>query len=355
VITVKNKSIGDGCPTFVVAEMAWAHDGSVDKGKAIIDGAAAAGADAINLHFTNIADYMVPYYGAGPGRVSGGREVLQVYRYLDDINLSNDAFHELVEHARKAGLLVSAMCNDLKSLDFARDLAKPDILMIHPSSVSEEKLLRGIAATGKPFVIYVGGLTLGEIETAVRLSFDEGNKNVILQHGFQSYPTALEENNLNYIPTLKAMFGQPVAFGDHTDGADPMAHIVPLIAIAKGANVIEKHITYDRAEKGEDYESALDPKGFKVFVEQLRKAELTLGLSRWRPLSEREVKYRGVVRKRAVAKMPIPAGSVIDMQHVAFKRVDEGFFPDEFTNLVGHVRAKMNIEENMAITWNNVE
>src|SRR5687767_13037197 len=98
-LQIGTRRIGTGQPSFVVAEMAWSHDGSVDKGGAIVAGAADAGADAINFHLTSLPDYMVPFYGAGPGRLSGGRETLDVYRYLDSANLSFDAVATLAAQA----------------------------------------------------------------------------------------------------------------------------------------------------------------------------------------------------------------------------------------------------------------
>ncbi|MBF0562097.1 MAG: N-acetylneuraminate synthase family protein [Alphaproteobacteria bacterium] len=350
-INVGSKVIGGGKPTFVVAEMAWAHDGSVEKARIIVDAAANAGADAINFHLTSLPDYMVPFYGAGPGRLSGGNDTLEVYKYLEKINLSLEAFAELAAHAKARGIAVSVMANDETSADFAAGRLNADLVMLHPSAVGDERLLRRIAATGKPFVIYTGGLRLGEIERAVEWAAAEGNSNLILQHGFQSYPTALEDNHLRAIATLKAQFGFPVAFADHTDGDDPMAQVVPLLAVALGADVIEKHITYDRAVKGEDYESALGPQEFAVFVERLRKSELTLGQPSWRPLSERQLKYRSVVRKRAVAAVPIAAGTVLSRDLVAFKRCDAGLFPEEVAPLFGHVAAAGDLAENTPLVW----
>lgn len=352
-IQVGKAAIG-GERTFVVAEMAWSHDGSVEKAKTIIDGAAAAGSDAINFHLTSLPDYMVPFYGAGPGRLSGGNDALDVFKYLEKINLPLEAYVDLAKHAQAAGLAVSLMCNDEPSLAFAARNIQADMLMIHPSAVGDERLLRAMAAPGKPLVIYTGGLRLGEIENSVEWAGLEGNRNIILQHGFQSYPTALEDNHLRAIATLKRLFGLPVAFADHTDGDDPMAMLVPLLAIAMGANVVEKHITYDRAAKGEDFEAALGPKEFAVFVDQLRKAEMTFGNASWQPLSERQVKYRSVVRKRAVAAKPLAAGTTLSRDVVAFKRCDTGLFPEEISKLLGHATINKDIEENTPLVWDHI-
>lgn len=354
-IKIGSRLIGDGQPTYVVAEMAWSHDGSVDKAKVIVDGAADAGADAINLHLTDLPSYMVPFYGAGPGRVSGSQEQLEVYKYLDNINLSFDDIEGLIAYAQGKGLAVSTMCNDMESAIFATEKVNPDILMLHPSCVGDEMLLRKVASKGKPLVLYVGGLLLGEAEQAVLWAKEEGNDQVILQHGFQSYPTAIEDNNLRYIETLKRLFGLPVAFGDHTDGGDPMAVIVPIMGVAMGANVIEKHITPDRDAKGEDYESALGPKEFKMFVDQLRQAEQTMGSPNWRPLSERERNYRSVVRKRAVAKENITAGSILTRENITFKRCDIGFMPEEISGLFGNVAAGEDLAENTPIVWERLK
>lgn len=348
---IGNKRIGSDSPTFVVAEMAWSHDGSMQKGRAIVDAASAANADAINFHLTSLKDYMVPFYGDGPGRVSGGNDVLEVYKYLDDINLSFEAFAELAAHAKASGLAVSIMCNDEVSATFAAKNIDLDMIMIHPSAAGDERLLRQVASVGRPLVIYTGGLRLGEVENSVEWAVSEGNSDLILQHGFQSYPTALEDNHLRAISTLKRQFGFPVAFADHTDGEDPMAIVVPLMAIAMGADVVEKHITHDRAAKGEDYESAFGPPEFKLFVERVRQAELTLGLENWRPLSERQLHYRSVVRKRAVAAQAIPAGTVLTRDLVAFKRCDTGLFPEEIVGLFGHVTTASSLEINAPLVW----
>ncbi len=352
-ITIGSYQVGDGCPTFVVAEMAWAHDGSVDKAGTIVEGAARAGASAINFHLTSMKDYMVPDYGTGRGRVSAGKETRPVFDYLQSINLSQSDWLKLSAQAHDRGLLVSAMCNDFASLDFAASRLHPDMLMIHPSAIGEEAFVRAVAGVQKPVVLYIGGLWLGEVERAIRWAKEAGNEQLILQHGFQSYPTAPADLNLRFISTLKRLFGLPVAFGDHTDGGSEMALVVPLLAAGMGANVIEKHITYDRSARGEDFESALDPADFKVMVERLRQAEAALGSSAWRPLSPRELDYRGVVRKRAVASRALPRDTIITLEDIAFKRSDAGLYPEDVHILIGRKTIK-KLDENSPVTWDVV-
>ena len=349
-IKIGNYVIGDGQPTFVVAEMAYSHDGSADKAKAIIEGAAQAGANAINFHLTSVEDYMVPSYRPGAGRVSAGKETRPIFEYLQSINLDWSDWLYLFAYAHDRGLLVSAMCNDFQSLEFASSQLNPELFMVHPSTLNEEAFVRAAARLSKPMVLYIGGSWLGEVERAILWAKEEGNEQLILQHGFQSYPTAPSDMHLRFIPTLKKLFGLPVAFGDHTDGGSEQALIVPLLAAAMGANVIEKHITYDRSAHGEDFESALDPKDFGVFVQRLRQAEAAFGSSTWRPLSGRELDYRDVVKKRAVARHTILKGGVITPDDVTFKRSDAGIYPEELHVLIGRHAAE-NLEGNTPITW----
>lgn len=335
----------------VVAEMAWAHDGQVELGKVIIDGAADAGAAAINLHVTDLADYMTPFYGSGPGRVSGGQDIGNVYKYLEKINLSFGQIDELVAHARARKLAVSLMPNDFASLEYCRTTSKPDLITIHPSCIFDEHYVRAAAETKTPLMLYTGGLRLGEIDTVLGWASGAGNDKLILQYGFQTYPTPVEANRLRYIETLKRLFGRPVSFADHTDGDDPMAYIVPLMAIAAGADLIEKHMTHDRAKKGEDFEAALDPAGMATFIKQVALAAKALGSPMAQPLGPAELKYRGVVRKRAVLAKPVRRGEPVTRDLISYRRSDAGMFPEELEPLIGKTVAAHDADVNAAVDW----
>ncbi len=351
-IRIGRRKIGDQHPTFVIAEMAWSHDGSVEKAKEIIDAAANARADAICFHLTFMENYMVPQYRTGKGRVSAGKEALPIYEYLSRINLAPAAWAELFPYARKNGLLICAMCNDFPSVGLASNL-KADAYVVSPASLAEENLVRGVAKKEKPVFLRVGGATMEEVERAISWMKEEGNENLVLVYGFQSYPTKLEDMHLKFIPTLKQKFQVPIGFADHTDGGSDLALVIPLVALAFGAKVIEKHLTHDRNLRGEDFESALDSPVFKKFVVNLRKIEEAFGFSDVRPLSKAEREYREIARKRTVAARDIQKGEKITRDKLAFKRSDEGIFPDEIERLLGKTAAK-SMKKNDPITPDNV-
>jgi len=351
-VKVGNKTIGDGHSTFVIAEMACSHDGSIDKAKKIIKAAADAKADAICLHITSMEDYMVPQYRSGKGRVSAGKETQPIYEYLNSINLNRDAWRALFPYAKKLNLLICAMCNDIPSVALASKLGT-DAYIISPASLAEEDFVREIARKKKPIFLRTGGALIEEIERAISWVREIGNENIVLIYGFQSYPTKLEDMHLKFIQTLKQMFFLPVGFADHVDGGSELALVVPLVALPSGANVIEKHLTHNRSLRGEDFESALNPDDFKKFVQNLREIEKAFGCSWVRSLSKAEMDYRQVVRKRAVAAQDIKAGEKITKRKIAFKRSDDGIFPDEITFLIGRVTRK-NIRKNEPITWDKI-
>lgn len=349
IIRIGSKKIGDGCPTFVVAEMAWSHDGSLEKAKAIVQAASDAGADAINLHITSLPDYMVPHYGSGKGRISQDKGEESIYEYLARINLSASDWDAIIRYARRLGLMVSTMCNDMVSLNLVAGL-EPDIYMIHSSCLSDQEFVRSVAEQHRPVFISTGGSTLGEIEQAIMTIREARNDEIVLLYGFQNYPTKLKDVHLLYMRSLKQLFDLSIGYSDHTDGNSPLALIAPLMAVALGANVLEKHLTHNRSMKGEDWESALNPDEFKTFVQYLREIEKMFGSPGLRPFSPSELHYREVVKKRAVARVAIHKGEKLSKDKVVFKRSDEGVYPEELKHLLGRPVSR-NLQANDGITW----
>lgn len=341
-----------GSKTIIIAEMACSHDGSMEIAKKIIDAAADAKADFINFQMTHLPDYMVSDYNLGG--ISQGKDSSNIYNYLKKlIWFGENEWKELFAYARRKKIGISATCNDVFSANLAKKL-KVDAYQIHSSSLSEKNLVKTIAKDKKQIALKIGGTFLGELEKSIGWIKEEGNDKIALLYGYQNYPTKLEDCNLSFIPTLKQLFGLPVGFCDHTDGASDLASVIPLLALPFGATILEKHLTHNRSKKCEDFESALNPNNFKKFVSYVREAEKTFGNSSMRIFSEDELKYRNVSKKRAVASANLSKGTVLQQKHIAYKRANSGLFPDQAAYLIGR-KLKTNVSENSPIDWNCVE
>ena len=288
----------------IVAEIANAHQGDPKTALALARAALDCGADAVKF---------------------------QVYS-ADELLVRS---HPRYEHFRRQSFDRSAWVDIFGALPKARvyaDLFGFDALAIaryagiagykiHSSDLSNTPLLRAAASCGKPMLLAVGGSTVREIEAA--LSACEGlAAPVTLLHGFQSYPTALEDTGLERLAWLQSLFGSRarIGYADHIVGDDAFAYALPLMAIGAGARVIEKHITFDRAARGVDWYSSLEPVEFAKLVADIRRAESAIGDDPQR-FAASERNYRQAVKKHWVAARALPAGHAIGEGDLVMKRV----------------------------------
>jgi sialic acid synthase SpsE len=156
----------------------------------------------------------------------------------------------------------------------------------------------------------------------------------MLLHGVQNFPTRIEDSHLRFLETLKRAFGFPVGFLDHVDGGSPMAVFLPALAVALGANLIEKHLTLDRAAKGFDYESALEKEAFSSMIDRIREAESSLG-SPSVPSGAGQERYHRLMRRAAVSRVELRAGEPLTREQVAFLRNENGVAPADAGGLLG--------------------
>ena len=333
---------------YIIAEMAYSHDGSVGLATDIVKDAAEAGADAISIHITHVPSYMSVNYKTGLGRVSEGKDHKPFFDYLEEISLSFDEWETVVKTVREKNLDLVIMPNDIPSLEFSTEL-KPEAYVLSAASFEEYDFIKNVGVQNKPVYLRVGGATLGEIETTIKLLNKNGNQQITLLYGHQNYPTEIEDTNLAFLPYLKKVFGLPVGIADHVDADDDFADVAPLLAIPLGATCIEKHLTYDRSKKSEDFEAALNKNEFKVMVSNVRKAEKALidkGLFEFN--SNTEI-YRENSRKRVVASRDIKTGETLEKNMVANKRSDEGMFPSQL-DLVYGLTVMTDIKKDQGIT-----
>jgi N,N'-diacetyllegionaminate synthase len=227
-----------------------------------------------------------------------------------------------------------------------------DAFKVHSTDMENPEFIRAVAATGKPMLFATGGVPEEAVREALAIV---GGAPVILLHGFQTFPTPVEEIRFRDLATWKERYRVPVGFLDHTDGGSAFALVAPALAVAWGANLVEKHFTLDRSEKGFDYQSSLSPEDFYRMVELLRQAERAVGDA---PAAESEGarRYHRTMARSIVAGALIKRGDVLTREMLAYKRTDvrfePGFPPREADRVIGRrasrpIQADETIREDM--------
>jgi len=321
-IPLGRRTIGAGCAPYIIAEMACAHDGDATKARELVDAAARAGADAIQLQIFARDQQMPPHH--------------DLYGLLGRLELTRAEWEDIYRHARASGLDVFVFTYDLPSLQLALDLGV-DGIKLSSADLSNPELIEAAARSGRPFTLGTGASTLDEIADALHLIAAAGGRDVILMHGVQNFPTALEDANIARLRLLQRVFGLPTGYQDHTAADLPIARHLDLLALGLGACVIEKHITRDRGEKGTDYQAALEPAEFAEFVQLFRDAARALGDDEIHPLNESDRKYRDFQKRSIFTARDLPAGEPLQRADVRYLRAGKtgGLTPDVFASLAG--------------------
>jgi sialic acid synthase SpsE len=185
-----------------------------------------------------------------------------------------------------------------------------------------------IAKKDKPMIVSTGMASLDEVEVAVR-TIKQHNDQIALLHCVSEYPADPADLNLRAMQTMANEFDTVVGFSDHTLGI-----VAPLVAVALGASIIEKHFTIDCSLPGPDHRASLEPAELSQMIEGIRIAEAVLGDGQKRPTAG-ELKTASVVRKSLVAARDIPAGTVLTADLIAMQRPGTGLPPAMRDDLIG--------------------
>ena len=335
---IRNKLIGEGESCFIIAEAGSNHNGRLEQAKKMIDAAVEAGADAVKFQIfkaQNLYSKYTPEFSYLKGK--------NTYELIKSIETPREWIKEL-----------AGCCNE-KNIDFlasAFDFEAVDLLdkyvpafKIASVEIVDLELIKYAAEKGKPMIISTGMANLGEIEEAINAIKSVGNGDIILLHCNSLYPTPVEIVNLKAIETMKAAFNVPVGFSDHTLGIH-----IPIVAVAMGACVIEKHFTLDRTLPGPDHSFAIEPDKLKEMVRCIREVEKAKG-SGIKEKSELESEEMYIKARRSIhAKINIPKGAIITRDMLIIKRPGYGIKP-KFIDIVIGKEAKKDIKEDEWITW----
>lgn len=344
---IADRQIGNGAPTYVIAELSANHRQRLESAVQLVDAAADAGADAVKLQTyrpdTITIDVHRPEFRIGSGTVWDGRMLYDLYAEA----FTPWEWHEpLQRRATERGMHFFSSPFDHTAIDLLESLHVP-AYKIASFEIVDVGLIARVAATGKPMIISTGMATLEEIEEGIGAARDAGATELALLKCTSAYPAPPEETNLRTIPDMAARFGVPIGLSDHTLGTS-----VPIAAVGIGAAIIEKHLTLSRTDGGPDGGFSLEPGEFAKMVEGIRTAQRAIGQVSYEP-SAHETSSRAL-RRSLFAVEDIRAGELLSTTNVRSIRPGQGLHTRYLPMLVGR-RAVRDIERGTPMAWDLVD
>lgn len=343
-IQLGHVQVGSAHPPLIIAELSGNHDQSLDKALAMVDAAAAAGAQAIKLQ-TYTADTMTldidhgEFFIDNPESLWAGTSLYKLYQ----IAHTPWAWHQVIfERATSLGMLAFSTPFDLTAVAFLESLNVP-CYKIASFENTDHALLAAVAKTGKPVIMSTGMASIAELADAVDVLKSHGCSQLILLKCTSNYPARPVDANLLTIPHLAQLFDCQAGLSDHTTGIG-----VSIAAVALGATVIEKHFVLDRAEGGVDAEFSLEPSEMKQLVAETERAWTALGKVHY-GVTDKEIASRKH-RRSLYISADLTAGTVLTAENLRAIRPGLGLAP-KYLELVLGRQVKADVKRGTALSW----
>lgn len=340
-LNIAGRAIGAGAPPFVIAELSANHLGSLARALAIVDAAADAGCDALKLQ-TFTPDAMTLAGDSGDFHIADGpwqgRSLWQLY---DEAHTPWDWHARLFAHGAARGLIVFSTPFDEAAVAALDRLGAP-AFKIASFELVDLELIACAARTGKPVILSTGMASDAEVAEAIATARRHGAGGVAVLHCVSGYPTPIADSNLRRLDALAA-HGAVVGISDHSPGA-----IVPIAAVARGAAIIEKHLTLARGDGGPDAGFSLEPAEMAEVVRGARGAFRALGDGGSRRPSAEDGSRR--FRRSLYAVADIAAGQELTRANVRSIRPGYGLLPRELPAVIGK-RARISIARGTPLAW----
>jgi N-acetylneuraminate synthase len=337
----------------VIAEAGVNHNGSPEMALRLVDAAAETGADLVKFQ-TFKAEALVT---AGAPKADyqnrNAPESKSQFEMLKALELDRAAHEALIARCKAKGIGFLSTPFDPDSVDLLTKTLGLKLVKVSSGDLTNAPLLLQLARSGADLIVSTGMATLDEVEDALgvlafgytgqgepgsdafRLAFADPAarallaRKITLLHCTSDYPAKLDDINLRAMDTLAERFGIPTGYSDHSVGI-----AVSIAAAARGATVIEKHFTLDRALPGPDHKASIETSEFKQMVDAIRVVSKSLGVAAKAP-THAELSTRKVARKAIVAARPISNGEAFSLDNLTVKRAGDGIAPIRLWEVVG--------------------
>ena len=313
---------------FIIAELSANHGGNLEIAKETVRAAKRAGADAVKLQTytadTITLDVKTEDFKITQGTAWDGQYLHDLYNVA---SLPWEWHKVLYDIAKQEGLVCFSSPFDKTAVDFLEELNTP-IYKVASFEITDIPLIRYIASKQKPIIISTGIATIEDIELAIKTCKEEGNTDITILKCTSAYPAEPEDANLLTIPDIAQRFGVKSGLSDHTMGREG-----PMIAVALGAKVIEKHFILDKKIGGADAHFSLDEKEFKQMVDAVRLTEKFLGVVDYE-MTDKKKKSREFCRSLYITQ-DVKSGDIISKENIRSIRPGYGLHPKHYFEILG--------------------
>jgi len=341
--------------TFIIAEAGVNHNGDLNLAKQLVDVAADAAADAVKFQAFRAEQLVSRHAPKAEYQIRTTDQAESQLEMIRKLELTESDHEALIAHAKARNIVFLSSAFDVSSLNLLTQRFGLQTIKIPSGEITNAPFLIAIARSAQNMILSTGMSTLAEVEAALGVlaygftkpdgampkrgdfeqafASEEGQQalrdRVTLLHCTTEYPAPFGEVNLRAMDTLAAAFGLTIGYSDHTPGIH-----ISLAAVARGAQVIEKHFTLNRNLPGPDHKASLEPEELRELVRQTREIEQALGDGVKRPTPS-EWKNRFVARKSLVAAQAIKAGEAFVDNNLTCKRPGTGVSPSAYWDFLG--------------------
>ncbi len=342
-IKIGKDYIGDKFPAYLIAEAGVNHNGSLRLGKRLIDIAKFSGANAVKFQTFKADNIIIPNGPKAQYHIeTTGRDKKLSWRdLLISQEISKKMHVELIKYCKKKKITFLSTPYDEESADLLDELG---VVAYKIASTDNDNypLLAHIAKKNKPMIISTAMCSLDEVLKAKEVIKKNGCKNFAFLQCTGNYPSKTEDANINVIKTYIKKLNCPIGYSDHTQN-----DISAITSISLGAKIIEKHFTVNKKLFGPDHRISLEKKELKLYFNNLRIAEKSLGTYKKEVLkSEKDNRLK--LKKSVVTAFDLKKGDILKLNLISIKRPGNGIRPTDINKIL-RKKLKLNLKRNTVI------
>jgi len=265
---------------ITVGEIGLNHDGSLPRAKRMIALCKTAGVDYVKFQTRDIEKSYTKEYLDSPRESQWGKTVRDEKRGLE---FTRADYQELDNFCREQGIRWFSSPRDVYSAKMLLENWDLPWIKVASGMIPDRELMRVFAASGKPLILSTGMAYMGEIDWAIRFIEDNGNNLEYIMHAVSIYPCPADKINMRRISTLQRLYGDRYKIG-YSNHSVRIVYCVQ--AAAMGCQMIEFHVSEDRALPGTDQKSSIGPEGVSRIVKHIRSMEEAWGTDKIIPYKE---------------------------------------------------------------------